>query len=104
MPINNKYGQPQSSRALDESLQRVIACTNELVDHALRANWNEVLDGMEARRNLLQSVMADEAGRHNNEVFALSAAVAESERALMRVVAHAIAGSRWNGAAFTLYH
>lgn len=82
----------------------VISCTNELVNQALQADWAGVLDGMETRRRLLQCVVDHDNGQFNPEVSALSTAVEESERALMRVIAHAIASSRMHGAAFALYH
>ncbi len=85
-------------------IQRIIAATNELVEQALRADWSGVLDGMSARRGLLQRLLDLDCGRCRPEVTALSAAVAESERALMRVIAHAIASSRRQGAEFAMYH
>lgn len=88
----------------EAAIERVIACTNELVNLALQANWSGVLDGMDERRRLLQDVIDSGQGHFNPKVAALTAAVEESERALMRVVAHAIASSRWNGAVFMLHH
>lgn len=85
-------------------IRQVMDCTNELVNQALQANWTSVLDGMDTRRQLLQQVMDLDGGYRNPQVAALSAAVEESERALMRVIAHAIAGSRRHGAAFAMYH
>ena len=85
-------------------IRRVLAYTETLVDQALRADWNAVLDGMQERRRLLQIVVDNEGPRLHSEVAALVASVEESERALMRVVAHAIAGSRRNNACFAMYH
>jgi hypothetical protein len=85
-----------------KDMQRVISCTNELVELALKADWSGVLDGMDGRRQLLQQIM--DGDRLDPDVLALSEAVEESERALMRVVAHAIASSRLHGAQFAMYH
>jgi hypothetical protein len=85
-----------------KDMQRVVSCTNDLVELALKADWSGVLDGMDSRRQLLQQIMNSD--RLNPDVLALSEAVEESERALMRVVAHAIASSRLHGAQFAMYH
>ncbi len=90
---------------MQESLmRRVLACTDALVNQALQANWNGVLDGMQERRRLLQIVIDNDDGRLHLEVSALSTSVEESERAMMRVIAHAIAGSRMRGADFAMYN
>lgn len=86
------------------AIRQVMACTDELTGYALQADWSSVLDVMERRRRLLQQLIDGSDGQLNPEVAALSAAVEESERALMRVIAHAVAGSRWNGAVFKMYH
>lgn len=85
-------------------IRRVIACTDTLVNQALQANWTEVLDGMQERRRLLQVVIDNDDGRLQAEVLALQSAVEESERAMMRVIAHAIASTRTRGASFAMYH
>ncbi len=87
-----------------DGIQQVMDCTDELVVHALKADWSTVLDVMERRRCLLQQVIDSDAGCGSCEVLALSAAVEESERAMMRVIAHAIASSRCKGAAVMMYH
>ncbi len=94
----------RSSAADQATIRQVMDCTDELVRYALQADWGNVLDGMEQRRRLLQQVIDSDAGQFNPEVLALNAAVEESERALMRVIAHAIASSRCDGAAFMMYH
>lgn len=85
-------------------MQRIVAITHELVELSMQADWNAVLDRMEARRSLLQELMDGNQGEVSVQLPALAAAVAESERALMRVVAHAIAGSRRSGAEYAMYH
>jgi hypothetical protein len=89
---------------LDADIKRIMACTNQLVEHALQTNWLAVLEGLDTRRKLLQSVMDAQAAVSSPRLTALCDSVSESERALMRVVAHAIASSRNNGALFSLYH
>ena len=89
---------------LDADIKRVMAYTNELVESALRADWLAVLEGLGTRRKLLQSIVDDQHDALNPQLSALSDAVSESERALMRVVAHAIASSRTSGGLFALYH
>lgn len=84
-------------------MKRVIACTDVLVELALEANWPAVLDGIDSRRRLLQAIVERDPDALNPQVSALSAAVCESERALMRVVAHAIATSSLRGAPFSMY-
>lgn len=89
---------------LQQSLmQRIIGCTHELVNQAMQSDWYAVLDGMDTRRQLLQNVIETDIGRFSPEVIALSAAVAESERALTTVVAHALASVQCDGAVFALY-
>lgn len=93
------------SNAVDQAaIRQVMDCTDELVECALQADWSGVLDVMELRRRLLQQIIDNDAGEFNPEVSALTTAVEESERALMRVIAHAIASSRWSGAVFKMYH
>lgn len=89
---------------LDADIKRIMACTNQLVEHALETNWLAVLEGLDARRKLLQSVIDAQAEVSNPRLTALCDSVSESERALMRVVAHAIASSRNSGGLFSLYH
>lgn len=88
----------------EADMKRVMAYTNELVELALKADWLAVLEGIDARRTLLQAIIDRDPEGLNQQIIALSDAVAESERALMRVVAHAIAGSRMNGGKFAIYH
>jgi hypothetical protein len=103
---DNKFRQPAKPASVPiraAHIEQVMTCTDELVELALQANWGGVLDGIEARRRLLQTIVDREAVM-NPQLSALSAAVSESERALMRVVAHAIASSRLQGAQFAMYH
>lgn len=84
-------------------LQGVLSATDALVADALQGRWTKVLDGVEQRRRVMQDLM--ERGRvGDNNVAALEAAVSESEQAIMRVVAHAIASSRWSGALYALHN
>lgn len=100
-PVGNRAGTALLQAAL---MARVMACTHELVNQALRADWSRVLDGMGARRRLLQCVIDHDFGYCSPQVAALSTAVEESERALMRVIAHAIASSRRRNAMHAMYH
>src|SRR5689334_5146451 len=84
----------------DADMKRVMAYTSELVEQALQANWLAVLEGIDSRRRLLQTIVEREPETVNPQVSALSEAVSESERALMRVVAHAVASSRVGGSSF----
>ncbi|MGC3979885.1 MAG: hypothetical protein QM808_01350 [Steroidobacteraceae bacterium] len=88
----------------DYLIRKVMACTAELVEQALQCNWEGVLDGMEKRRSLLECLVETDNVQQNRKIRATQEAVAESERALMRVVAHAIASSRWHGAGYALRH
>jgi len=85
-------------------VQSVLSCTSILVHDAMHCNWGKVLDGVEQRRHYLQRLLDSNEMGHNTNVLALQAAVDESERAIVRVVAHAIASSRWHGAMFALRH
>lgn len=85
-------------------VQRVLSCTSILVHDAMHGNWGKVLDGVEQRRHYLQRLLDSNELTRNESVLALQAAVDESERAIVRVVAHAIASSRWPGAMFALRH
>jgi hypothetical protein len=89
---------------LNSDIKRIMACTSQLVECALQANWLAVLEGIDARRKLLQSVVDAQDEVPNPQLHALCESVSESERALMRVVAHAIASSRTSGGLFSLYH
>ena len=40
---------------LDADIKRVMACTDVLVELALQANWLAVLEGIDSRRQLLQT-------------------------------------------------
>ncbi|MES1195859.1 MAG: hypothetical protein ABUL58_02840 [Steroidobacter sp.] len=83
-------------------LQGVLSATDELVADALKGRWSKVLDGVEQRRRVMQNLV--ETGQvADTNVAALEAAVTESEQAIMRVVAHAIASSRWSGALYGLH-
>ena len=85
-----------------ELLQGVLSATDHLVADALQGRWTKVLDGVEQRRRVMQDLL--DAGQvSDNNVAALEAAVTESEQAIMRVVAHAIASSRWSGALYALH-
>jgi len=83
-------------------LQGVLSATDELVADALQGRWTKVLDGVEQRRRVMQDLMGSGKVSDNNAA-ALEAAVTESEQAIMRVVAHAIASSRWSGALYALH-
>jgi hypothetical protein len=85
-------------------MQSVLSCTSILVHDAMHGNWGKVLDGVDQRRHYLQRLLDSNEMAHNASVLALQAAVDESERAIVRVVAHAIASSRWHGAIFALRH
>ncbi len=89
---------------LDADMKRVMAYTSELVEQALQANWLAVLEGIDSRRRLLQTIVEREPEAVNPQISALSEAVSESERALMRVVAHAVASARVSGGSFAIYH
>jgi len=82
-------------------LQGVLSATDELVEDALQGRWTKVLDGVEQRRRVMQDLV-DAGTVSQNNAAALEAAVTESEQAIMRVVAHAIASSRWSGAIYAL--
>lgn len=84
-------------------MQSVLSYTSIVVHEAMLGNWGKVLDNVEQRRQVLQRLLAANDGRHRDSVSALQSAVEESERAVMRVVAHAIASSRWPGAMFALH-
>lgn len=94
--------------AQSELRQEIIVSTQKLVELALAAQWADVLDGLAARRQLLQTMIDHYAEKgaeqESSELLALSAGVAESERALMRVVAHAIASANLHSAHFAMYH
>lgn len=85
-------------------MQGVLSATAALVQDALQGNWTKVLDGVEQRRRVMQNLMEFDIASQDSSVTALEAAVTESEQAFMRVVAHAIASSRWNGAMYGLHH
>jgi len=84
-------------------LQGVLSATDELVADALQGRWTKVLDGVEQRRRVMQDLVGTGKVSDGN-VAALEAAVTESEQAIMRVVAHAIASSRWSGALYALHN
>jgi hypothetical protein len=104
LSINSLLQSLRGSAVDRAAIRQVMDCTDALVDYALKADWSSVLDVIERRRRLLQRVIDSDAGNFDSEVSALSAAVTESERAMIRVIAHAIASTRWNGAAFKMYH
>jgi hypothetical protein len=96
--------QAELSADLAANIKRVMGYTSELVESALQADWLAVLEGLDTRRKLLQSIVDGQQNVPNPQLAALSEAVSESERALMRVVAHAIASSRNSGGLYAMYH
>ena len=102
-----KFSPPDAALMLAASeadaIEQILDCTNKLVELALNANWAAVLDGMDGRRRMLQ-ILVDASQPASEQIVALQAAVAESERALMRVIAHAIASAQLHGAEFAMYH
>jgi hypothetical protein len=89
---------------LDADIKRVMACTDALVELALQADWLAVLEGIDARRRLLQTIVDGQPDVLKPQLSAVCESVSESERALMRVVAHAIATSRTSGGLFAVYN
>lgn len=87
----------------DTACHAVLECTHRLVESALQSDWIQVLDGMEHRRKLLDeatlSMRAD-----SPTLVAMHAAINESERAMAKVVAHAIVSARMQGTASSLCH
>ena len=99
----NKERGVNAVTATHKLMQGVLSATDEMVEDALQGRWSKVLDGVEQRRRVMQDLV--EAGKvSDSNVAALEAAVTESEQAIMRVVAHAIASSRWSGALHALHH
>ena len=91
-------------RVQSADIKRVIACTDQLVELALQADWLAVLERIDERRRLLQDIVDLDPHLDNPRVAALNEAVCESEQALARVMAHAIASSRSPAGAFALHH
>lgn len=102
MSMNRQSDVKQVSTNTHLLLQGVLSATDELVENALQGRWTKVLDGVEQRRRVMQD-LADDGRINDSNVAALEAAVTESEQAIMRVVAHAIASSRWSGALYGLH-
>ena len=75
-----------------ELLQGVLSATDHLVEDALQGRWT------------VMQYLVDAGQVADTNVAALEAAVTESEQAIMRVVAHAIASSRWSGALYALHN
>lgn len=88
----------------EQLMQSVLSYTSVVVHEALYCNWHKVFDNLEQRRHVMQRLLAANDGRRSGKIRALQSAVEESERAVARVVAHAIASSRWHGAEFALRH
>lgn len=96
-----KYITTGTTTEKHQLLQGVLSATDELVADALQGHWSKVLDGVEQRRRVMQHLA--NGNITDTRVAALEAAVTESEQAIMRVVAHAIASSRWSGALYGLH-
>lgn len=78
----------------DESLlgEEVLSVTDELVRQALNGSWSQLLDTMAQRRALLENLCAGMEWLEGDGLLAaLAAAMAESEQAMTRVFAHAMA-------------
>lgn len=102
MNMNRQSDVTSVTNNTQQLLQGVLSATDELVADALKGRWSKVLDGVEQRRRVMQNLV--ETGQvADTNVAALEAAVTESEQAIMRVVAHAIASSRWSGALYGLH-
>jgi len=103
MSVNSQSDVNSITNNPQQLLQGVLSATDELVEDALQGRWTKVLDGVEQRRRVMQDLV-DNGDVNDSNVAALEAAVTESEQAIMRVVAHAIASSRWGGALYALHH
>lgn len=88
----------------DQLMQSVLSYTSAVVHEAMQGNWNKVLDTVDQRRQVMDRLVAINCSHYAECINALRSAVEESERAVARVVAHAIASSRRPGAMFALRH
>lgn len=88
----------------DQLMESVVSYTAVVVNDALEGNWNRLLDNVDQRRRVLDRLLVANDGRHAACIHALQSAVEESERAVARVIAHAIASSRRPGAMFAMLH
>jgi hypothetical protein len=79
-------------------LERILESTNNMVRLALHEQWYELLDCMDERAQLMQQLSIMATDRDDRLVSALSKSVCESERAMNKIMAHAIACARWPGA------
>lgn len=90
-----------SASANEPSPQAVIATTSAIVKDALHGNWLAVLDNAEERRRLLERLepkMCGHAGA-TLKFVALRDAVYESERAIAKIIAHAVISQQSGGEA-----
>ena len=84
-------------------MQSVLSYTSAVVYQAMQGNWSKVLDTVDQRRHVLELLLTD-AAHHGDCIDALQSAVEESERAVARVVAHAIADARRPGATSAMFN
>ncbi len=101
LDVAGHCGQLEEARRV--VLHGVLNCTSKLVEDAMHGNWLRVLEGMDERRRLMEMLNTDD-GEHDGRIAAVHAAVAESEQAFARVVAHAVISSSWHGAEHAMFH
>ncbi|MGD9842500.1 MAG: hypothetical protein AB7F79_07490 [Steroidobacteraceae bacterium] len=79
-------------------LERILELTNKMAQLALQEEWYELLDCMDERAQLMQQLSLMATDRDDKVVAALSKSVCESERAMNKIMAHAIISAREPGA------
>lgn len=83
-------------------VEHIMQLTARMVDDALHSRWHQLLDRMDERAQVMKQVAIMAGARDAQRVLALSRAITESEQAMNRIMAHAIASARWQGAEYCL--
>jgi hypothetical protein len=98
--LTNEVEHPllDAPQLLEPYVEHILALTAGMVRNALHDQWYELMDRMDERAQAMQQLTIMAADSDSRIVAALGKAVAESERAMNTIMAHAIASARWQGA------
>ncbi len=94
----------ESTQIIRPYIDHIMQLTARMVDDALNGRWHELMDRMDERAQVMKQVAIMAGDSDTRLVMTLSKSISESEQAMNRIMAHAIASARWQGAEHVLRH
>ncbi len=79
-------------------LEHILELTSEMAQLALHERWYELMDRMDERAQVMWQLLIMAGDEDFGTVAALRQSVAESDQSMNRIMAHAVASARWQGA------